>query len=390
MQRVEVRLGAEHRSYEILIGAHALDQLGAQTRRALNSHAQRIALISNAKVFNLYGQRATHSLRADGFNVASWMMSDGERFKSLRTLTHALDFLAESKLERSDAVVALGGGVVGDLAGFAAAIYMRGLPFVQVPTTLLAQVDSSVGGKTAVNTAAGKNLVGAFHQPRTVLIDTLKTLPPRELTAGWCEAVKQGAAGSRKLFYATTNFLRAHANTQSQKGKSKSGKAVAEMNEEQLAQLIAAQCEFKAKIVAGDEREEVSRTDARSRRILNLGHTTAHALEAVTRYRRFRHGEAVGYGLLVAGEISHRLGLLAISDLESLREAVHLTGRLPRADDLDLTEIMNALAHDKKSVGGQLKWILLERLGRACIVDGKEISTRLVRSALRAVLQTKL
>ena len=218
---------------------------------------------------------------------------------------------------------------------------------------------------------------------------TLKTLPPRELTAGWCEAVKQGAAGSRKLFDATTNFLRTHAKAQSLKGKSENGEA-AVMDEEQLARLIAAQCEFKAGIVAGDEREEVSRTDARSRRILNLGHTTAHALEAVTRYRRFRHGEAVGYGLLVAGEISNRLGLLAISDLESLREAVHLTGRLPRADDLDLTEIMNALARDKKSVGGQLKWILLERLGRAHIVDGKEIPTRLVRSALRAVLQPKL
>lgn len=386
MQRVAVRLGAEH-SYEILIGAGALDQLGAETRRALNPHARRIALISNPKVFNLYGEQATTSLRDNGFDVASWKMPDGERFKSLRTLERALDFLVQSKLERSDAVIALGGGVVGDLAGFAAAIYLRGLAFVQVPTTLLAQVDSSVGGKTAVNTAAGKNLVGAFHQPRAVLIDTdtLKTLPARELTAGWCEAVKQGAAGSRELFDATTKFLRTHANTQNQKGKN--GKAVAEMDEEQLARLIAAQCEFKAAIVAGDEREAVSRTDARSRRILNLGHTTAHALEAVTRYKRFRHGEAVGYGLLVAGEISNRLGLLAVSDLESLREAVHLTGRLPRADDLEITEIINALAHDKKSVGGQMKWILLERLGHARIVDRQEIPTRLVRASLRAVLE---
>jgi 3-dehydroquinate synthase len=376
-------------SYEILIGAGALDQLGTETRRALNPHARRIALISNPKVFDLYGEQATQSLCANGFNVASWKMPDGERFKSLPTLTRALDFLAKNKLERSDAVVALGGGVVGDLAGFAAAIYLRGLAFVQVPTTLLAQVDSSVGGKTAVNTAAGKNLIGAFHQPRAVLIDTdtLKTLPARELTAGWCEAVKQGAAGSRQLFDMTTNFLRGQANMRNQKGKQ--GQAFVEMDEARLAQLIALQCTFKAAIVKHDEREEVSRTDARSRRILNLGHTTAHALETVTRYKRFRHGEAVGYGTLVAGEISNRMGLLAVSDLESLREAVHLTGRLPRADDLDLTKIYNALAHDKKSVGGVLKWILLERIGHARIVDGREIPTRLVRASLRAVLQSK-
>jgi 3-dehydroquinate synthase len=403
-----VRLGAgETRNYDILIGANALAHLGAETRRALTTQARCIALISNPKVFDLYGQRAMQSLRASGFNVSSWLMKDGERYKSLRTLGGALDFLAETKLERSDAVVALGGGVVGDLAGFAAAVYLRGVPYIQVPTTLLAQVDSSVGGKTAVNTTAGKNLVGAFHQPRAVLIDTstLKTLPPRELTAGWCEAVKQGAAGSRKLFDDTTSFLRDHADLHrvraknnnamtktaevmmTKKAKLTETDASTETSEARLAQLIAAQCEFKASIVANDEREEVSRGDARSRRILNLGHTTAHALEAVTHYRRFRHGEAVGYGLLVAGEISNRLGMLDAAELESLREAVQLTGRLPHADDLDLASITRALAHDKKNVGGQLKWVLLERLGRARIIDGSEISSRLLRASLRAGLQ---
>ncbi len=205
------------------------------------------------------------------------------------------------------------------------------------------RLTASVGGKVAVNTIAGKNLVGAFHHPRAVLIDTdtLQTLPRRELTAGWCESVKQGAAGDRSLFDETYDFLR---NGPTSETASRSKK---------LAQLIAAQVAFKASIVAGDEREDISRTDNRSRRILNFGHTTAHALEAVTRYRRFRHGEAVGHGMLVAGEISKRLGLLDASGLELLRTAVRLCGRLPRADDLDEAEILGRITHDKKAVGGQ-------------------------------------
>jgi 3-dehydroquinate synthase len=304
-------------------------------------------------------------------------MNDGERFKNINTLKRALAFLSDRGLERNDAVVALGGGVVGDLAGFASAVYMRGLAFLQVPTTLLAQVDASVGGKTAINTKAGKNLIGAFHHPRAVLIDTdtLKTLQPRELTAGWCESVKQGAAGDQHLFDKTYNFLRGRAG-------SPAGKCVSS-----LEQLIASQVAFKAAIVAGDEREDVARTDRRSRRILNFGHTTAHALEAITSFRRFRHGEAVGYGMLVAGEISKGLGLLDHSELELLRDAVRLCGCLPRACDLNGADILGYLAHDKKSVGGHLKWVLLERVGRARIVDGREIGQRLLRASLRAGLQ---
>jgi 3-dehydroquinate synthase len=267
--------------------------------------------------------------------------------------------------------------VVGDLAGFAAAVYLRGVPLLQVPTTLLAQIDASVGGKTAVNLSAGKNLVGAFHQPRAVLIDTatLRTLPRRELTAGWCEAVKQGAAGSRKLFERTYSFLRDQT----------SGGSIT--REDRLDELIAAQCAFKAKVVAGDEREEIARTGKRSRRILNFGHTVGHALEAVTAYRRFRHGEAVGYGMLVAGEISVRLGLLEVSELKLLREAVRLAGRLPRADDLDERAVTGAIARDKKSVGGHVQWVLLERLGRAVLVDEREIAPPVLRASLRATLR---
>lgn len=374
MQRVRVRIKLRQEQYEVIIGAGTLKRLGAIARRTLAPDARRIALISNRKVFELYGERAVESLRDADFTVAHFLMGDGERFKTLRTLESALAFLSDAKLERSDAVIALGGGVVGDLAGFAAGVYMRGLAFLQVPTTLLAQVDASVGGKVGVNTSAGKNLIGAFHDPRTVLIDTdtLKTLPPRELTAGWCESVKQGAVGDRSLFDSTCGFLRERAKDKA--------------HGESLEQLVAAQVAFKASIVAGDEREEVGRTDARSRRILNFGHTTAHALEAVTSYRRFRHGEAVGYGMLVAGEISKGLGLLDHSELESLREAVRLCGRLPRADDLDMDEILSRINHDKKRVGGRLKWVLLERIGRARIIDGKEIRQRLLRASLRAGL----
>ncbi|MGA9994486.1 MAG: 3-dehydroquinate synthase [Pyrinomonadaceae bacterium] len=393
LQRVEVRLREQERSYQIIIGAGTLDALGIEARRCLDKRARRIAIISNRKVFDLYGARANRSLLDEGFAVEHWLMGEGERHKSMRTLESALGFLGDSGLERSDAVVALGGGVVGDLAGFASAVYLRGISLLQVPTTLLAQIDASVGGKVAVNTAAGKNLVGAFHQPRAVLIDTstLRTLPQRELTAGWCEAVKQGAAGDRKLFKQTVQFLEAGKAIQSKagpRGSSSGDSSEADYRSEHLARLIAAQCTFKAKIVAGDERESITRMDARSRRILNFGHTTAHALEAVTRYRRFRHGEAVGYGMMVAAEISKKLGLLDVSELESLRHAVASCGRLPRADDLDEAAITEALAHDKKSVGGHIKWVLLERIGRAAIVDGKEISPRLLRASLRAALSS--
>jgi 3-dehydroquinate synthase len=311
-------------------------------------------------------------------------------------------------LERSDAVVALGGGVVGDLAGFAASLHLRGVAFIQVPTTLLAQIDSSVGGKTGVNTSAGKNLVGTFHQPAAVLVDTetLHTLPRRELTAGWCEAIKQGAVGDRRLFERTRKFLAGEARRRAEGGRQKkSGRAGASSVEEQrgaegaareveyartreveLARIIAAQCRFKAGIVAGDEREDLGRGDARSRRVLNFGHTVGHALEAVTNYRRFRHGEAVGYGMLAAAEISKRLELLDASELESLRGAVRLAGTLPEASGLDAETIRRALRMDKKAVGGSVRWVLLEALGCARVVDGREVPERVILASIRAAL----
>ena len=384
---VPVRLGGG-RSYRVEIGAGALSRLGAVARAGLRREARKVALVSNPRVFGLYGARAVAALRGAGFEVAHWLMPEGERFKTLRTAGRALDFFSEFGIERSDGVVALGGGVVGDLAGFAAAVYLRGVSFVQAPTTLLSQIDSSVGGKTGVNTGAGKNLVGAFHQPSAVVVDTdtLGTLPRRELTAGWCEAVKQGAVGDRRLFERTKKFLAGEARNL------RGGASVKESDAgrgEELARIIAAQCAFKARIVAGDEREELARDDARSRKVLNFGHTVGHALEAVTGYRRFRHGEAVGYGCLAAGEISRRLGLLDESELESLRGAVALAGRLPEAGDLDAETIRRALRKDKKAVGGSVRWVLLESLGRARVVDEGEVPGRVVLASIRAALRTR-
>jgi 3-dehydroquinate synthase len=377
LQRFRVTLKPPAHEYEIKIGGGLLRRLGTEARTCLGRTARRIALISNRRVFDLYGALAIESLRQKGFVVSHWLMGEGERFKSLRALDQALAFLNEAGLERNDAVVALGGGVVGDLAGFAAAVYLRGIALIQVPTTLLAQIDSSVGGKTGVNLKSGKNLVGAFHQPRAVLIDTqtLSTLPRRELTAGWCEGVKNGAAGSRTLFAFTTSFLDQLDSTPKL------------IQSRQLETLIGSNCAFKASIVVGDEREATGRTDHLSRRILNFGHTVAHALEAVTRYRRFRHGEAVGYGMLVAGELSKSLGLLELSELELLREAVRLCGPLLPAVDLDPKSICELAGRDKKSLDGQVQWVLLERIGRARIVSGREIKPRLLRAALQAVLQ---
>lgn len=376
MRKLRVTLKSPVQAYPIIIGQNVLDSVSAQLRRELGASSRRAVIISNQRVFELYGTRVIESLQAKAFAVSQFLIGEGERFKSLSSLTKLVGTFSDLGLERNDVVVSLGGGVVGDLAGFAAAVYLRGLPYFQVPTTLLAQIDSSVGGKTGVNLPAGKNLVGAFHQPRGVIIDTgtLGTLPARELTAGWCEMIKNGAVGGRRLFQQTTNFLRARKQVSSVRGQG-------------LEDLIAAHCAFKAAIVAGDEREAIERTDRGSRRILNFGHTVGHALESVTKYRRFRHGEAVGYGMLVAGEISKLLGLLKPSELELLREAVDLCGRLPRTGDLNERSIISALGRDKKSVGGKIQWVLLEKVGTPRIVDGREIAPGLLRDALTTVLK---
>jgi 3-dehydroquinate synthase len=373
-KEIKVRLPQTALAYPIMVGRGLLGQARELLENALPATTRRIVIVSNAKVLGLYGEALLRDLKRSRFAASPWLMGDGERFKSWRSLEQATAAFAVADLERSDAVIALGGGVVGDLAGFAAATYLRGITLVQIPTTLLAQIDSSVGGKTGVNTSAGKNSIGAFHHPAAVLIDpeTLSTLPRRELTAGWCEAIKQAAIADRKLFDLVVEVLRDGSR--------------AAAADERIDGVIRRLCAVKAKIVSGDPRENLGRSDARSRKVLNFGHTVGHALEAVTRYRRFKHGEAVGLGMLVAGEIAKKLGILPAVELELLESAVKLAGRLPPTRDLNPADIMESMKHDKKRVGDSLKWVLLEQIGSAQIVDGRNISASLIRAALRSKL----
>jgi 3-dehydroquinate synthase len=357
-----------------MIGRGLLGRARELLEAALPPATRRVLIVSNPKVFGLYGEAMVRELSRARFACSSWLMGDGERFKSWRSLEHAIAAFAAAGLERSDAVIALGGGVVGDLAGFAAATYLRGIALVQIPTTLLAQIDSSVGGKTGINTSSGKNSIGAFHHPAAVLIDpeTLKTLPRRELTAGWCEAIKQAAVADRRLFDLIVELLQ-------------NGPGPAAIDE-RIDGVTGRLCAVKAKIVSGDARENLDRSDARSRKVLNFGHTVGHALEAVTQFRRFKHGEAVGLGMLVAGEIAKKLGILPADELELLQSAIELAGRLPQTRDLDPADIMRSMKHDKKRTGGSLKWVMLERIGAARIVDGRDLPASLLRTAMRTVL----
>jgi len=380
---VNVNLSHDLSGYEIVIGDGLLSQCGKWARKCLSKDVGKIVLVSNPKVFGFYGKQAEQSLRSAGFSVSHFLMKDGERYKTLRTVESALQFFAQTKLSRTDAVVALGGGVVGDLAGFAAAVYLRGISFLQIPTTLLAMIDASVGGKTGVNTSFGKNLVGAFHQPRGVLIDIaiLKTLPRRELTAGFCEAIKQGAVGGRDLLARTNDYL--------------STGPVGEFSENiedsnfkfETSNLILAHVQFKAKVVAGDEQESSNRADSRSRKILNFGHTLAHALEKVTEYRYFRHGEAVGHGILFAAELSKMLALCAENDVKLLNDVVHRAGPLPGLANIDESEVLGAFAADKKNVSGSLQMVLLKGIGKPVIVSERDIPRASFRTCLREFLQ---
>ena len=378
MHLLQISLKSNSRTSDIKIASGIRRDLGQLISDSGEFVPRRVLIFSNKRVFGLYGKEVVASLRRNKLQVFEFLMPEGERYKSFRVLEQAVSFLGNSHFERNDLVVALGGGVVGDLAGFSASVYLRGIPFIQMPTTLLAQIDSSVGGKTGINLSVGKNMVGSFYQPPLVLIDTetLSTLPKRELVAGFCEMVKQSLVANKSLFKTTTQLL---AQAQNDRGV---------IHTSEFEALIAAHCEFKASIVANDEREATNRLDTRSRRILNFGHTTAHAIEAITHYKVFRHGEAVGYGILVAGEISKNLGLLSDVELESLRYAVQHCGQLPRADNLDIDQIIRALERDKKSVAGQINWVLLGGIGSPRIVPGSEISAKLLRLSLRTGLKS--
>lgn len=383
-QIVRVQTPRKSSNYEIRIGQNSLSSIGDFAHAALGSQTSLVAMITNDTVFEHYGKAVVKSLGEAGFRTNVYFIGDGERFKSLKTLEKTLAFFGASKLKRTDAIIALGGGVVGDLAGFAASIYLRGIPFLQVPTTLLSMIDSSVGGKTGINTSFGKNLVGAFNQPNGVLVDpaVLATLPRRELTAGLCEAIKQGAIDGRRLFDQTSRVIDdLGSETISERMGDRDFAA-------DLEKMLVSQVRFKAAIVKGDERESVKKTDAKSRKILNFGHTFAHTIEKLTNYRYFKHGEAVGHGIIFAAELSKKLELISDNEVELLNDVVHRAGDLPPIRKIDPSEVFETFKYDKKNIGNSVQWILLKGIGKPVIVSQSTIPDSALKDVIRKVVRT--
>ncbi len=336
---VNVQLG--ERSYPIRIGAGALAELpGLCRERLAGSH---VLLVADSTVDALYGDRVAQGLAGAGFAVARATVPPGEATKSIEWFGRLCECAADARLDRTSAIVALGGGVVGDLAGFVAAAYLRGVQLVQAPTTLLAMVDSAVGGKTGVNLPQGKNLVGAFHQPALVAADTdvLQTLPKRELAAGMAEVIKHGIIRDAGLFAFCERSMDALL----------SGDSAA------LTHVIARSCEIKAAVVGADERESGERA------ILNFGHTLGHAIEQATGYGAYLHGEAVGIGLVFAARLSARVFGLPPADAGRIRAVVARAGLPVSAPDLAWAEVRRAMAVDKKGAAGTPKFVLARRIG---------------------------
>ena len=362
----DVAVGLGERAYEVAIGPGLLAQAGR--RIAPLARRGRLAVVSDANVWGLHGQALTGALEAAGLAVHPVVMPPGEQTKSFEGLAEVIDRLLALGLDRGDLVAAFGGGVVGDLAGFAAAIYKRGIDFVQVPTTLLAQVDSSVGGKTAIDTPRGKNLVGAFHQPRLVLadLDMLATLPDREMRAGYAEVLKYGLLGDFSFF----EWLEAN------------GARVLAREPDALAHAVARCVEMKAEIVAEDETEQGRRA------LLNLGHTFGHALEAETGYgAALLHGEAVAAGQALAFRFSADQGLCARQDAARAAAAVAAAGLPVSLGEIPghpftAQTLVSHMAQDKKAEGGRLTFVLARRIGEAFVA--KDVDAGAVRRFLTA------
>jgi 3-dehydroquinate synthase len=341
MQTLNVNLGA--RSYAIHIGAGVLQRAGELLDQA--GLRGKVAVVTNPTVAPLYLDAVLNALGKSGFTAVPVFVPDGEEHKNFQSLQTIYDRLIAERFERKSCVLALGGGVVGDLAGFAAASYLRGVPYVQVPTTLLAQVDSSVGGKTGVNHADGKNLIGAFYQPRLVLIDVdvLATLPRRELVAGLAEVIKYGVIEDPALFALLESQI----------------ENLVQLDRDLLIQTIATSCAIKARVVEADEREEDYRA------VLNFGHTIGHALEAATHYRQFLHGEAIGVGMAKAAALSRRQGFCdqkSFDRIVGLIKQAGLPTEIPGA--VSMPSLIQAMEVDKKAAGGKIKFVMCEGIGK--------------------------
>ncbi|MCX7912687.1 MAG: 3-dehydroquinate synthase, partial [Dehalococcoidales bacterium] len=355
MRKVTVNLG--QRSYAMHIGEGLLRKTGHWLKE--RGFSAKAVIITDSTVRPLYGETVFRSLEESGFTAATFEVPAGEGSKTLASAAALYDRLVEFGAERTTPVLALGGGVIGDLAGFTAATYMRGLPLVQLPTTLLAMVDASIGGKTAVDHGKLKNIIGVFHQPAMVIADTLtlKTLPRDEVINGLAEVIKSALIRSRRLF----EFL-----------ESNTGQ-ITGLEGAALESVIGASARIKAEIVARDEREENLRA------LLNYGHTVGHAIEAASDFA-IRHGQAVAIGMVAEAEIAHRLGSLRTDELERLKNLIRSYGLPVRIPELDADAVMNAMQHDKKVKAAKLRIVLLRTIGSAFLSDG--VDPALVREVL--------
>jgi 3-dehydroquinate synthase len=357
MNPIRIDVKTSSGAYPVWIAAGLADRLDALEHEA--GVARQRFIVSSPGIWRLHGEAFARA--HPGTEVV--LVPDGERYKQLQTVSRIYDALVRATADRSATVVAIGGGVIGDMAGYAAATYLRGVGLVHVPTTLLAQVDSAIGGKVGVNHALGKNLIGAFYPPRLVAIDPLVliTLPRRELRAGLYEVIKYGMIASPDL------FTRLERETS----------AIFERKPEALLPIITESCRIKADVVSADERE------SGLRRILNFGHTAGHAIEAATKYRRFRHGEAIGYGMLAAAELAVTRGVMADADRQALARLIAKLGPLPSVTDLRTKDLLEVMRRDKKVVDGRLHFVLTPRIGETRIVD--DVSEKELAAALEKI-----
>jgi 3-dehydroquinate synthase len=344
-QESSVKVSLADRSYDIRIKSGVLHEIGrCLTHLGLSGQ---VAIVTNAFVGRRYGPALRRSLTRAGYHPLTITIPEGEGAKSLSSVGRLLDRLAAARFERQSIVVALGGGVIGDLAGFAAAVYARGIPFVQVPTTLVAQVDSSIGGKTGVNHRLAKNLIGAFHQPRLVLIDpdTLRTLPRREWVAGLAEVIKYGVIADADFF----GYLEQRMPD------------ILRLDPDAVRRIVTRSCEIKAAVVMEDEHE------ADRRRILNYGHTVGHALESLSGYRRLIHGEAVAMGMVQEASLACSMGLCTPDTVERIRALIRAAGLPETPPGLRFQQLWEAMQHDKKVAQGTIYCVLPERIGRVVV-----------------------
>ena len=355
MDRITVTAAAG--SYPVLIGNDTIEALGKEMDAA--RLGKRRILASSERVWDFHGAR----FRKIGADKTPILIEDGERYKNLNTVARILDALVKAQADRSTVIVAVGGGVIGDMVGFSAATYLRGLPVVHVPTTLLAQVDSAIGGKTGVNHPLGKNLIGSFHAPSLVVADpiVLETLPRREFRAGLYEVIKYGVISDPTLLDRMRDSITAIFN--------RDGDAV--------APLVSASCRIKAQVVSADERE------SGLRRILNFGHTVGHALEAVTKYKQFRHGEAIGYGMLAALAIGVGRGITPKALYEEVESLITQLGPLPSVADISTKDVVAAIGRDKKVVNGTLHFIAASERGKT--VELTDVSEKEIKAALKNI-----